>query len=147
MLYVHSKFHLKAVPKMFFRSKRDKSDEASRNTCYVIEKYQSYVHFRFVDQGWQSNFDSLNIHGVLNIMLFYNVVFLYFFSRNHLSITVCSKASYLVKLREGWIWFVSKMAFSIFKQFQKGNLTARWLLKFSKRLFLCPFTCLSFLFQ
>jgi len=63
---------------MFFRSKRDKSDEASRNTCYVIEKYQPYVHFRFVDQGWQSDFDFLNILRVLNIMLFYNVVFLLF---------------------------------------------------------------------
>lgn len=90
MLYVHSKFHLKAVLKMFFRSKRDKSDEASRNTCYVIEKYQPYVHFRFVDQGWQSNFDSLNIHGVLNIMLFYNVVFLCFFFPETILALLCA---------------------------------------------------------
>jgi len=50
MFHVHLKFQFKAVPKMFFRSKVDNGEKTSRNKCYVLGKYQLYVHFIFVDQ-------------------------------------------------------------------------------------------------
>lgn len=113
MFHVHLKFQLKAMPKMFwffYRSKRDKSEKTSRNKCYVIEKYQPYVHFRFVDQvtrlAIRFRLPKYSQSSKYNLLLFFSPSFL---SKLLCSISVCSKATCLVQLGEDWICSMSKM--------------------------------------
>lgn len=97
------------MAKMFFRSKRDKSEKTSRRRCYVIEKYQPYLHFRFVDQV--TRLATRFLHPKYSQSSKYNLLF-FPCPKLLCSIAMCSKASCFAQLGKDQIWFVSKMAFN-----------------------------------